>query len=271
MALGEVKNFYENQPFRGFENLSRQQSGQSLEYGSQAARYADPWMEERKKYMPQIERLVSSPGAMESSPFYQYLRDTQMNEVKASNAATGNRLSGRGLMALQDRAAGVASQAYPLLFDQYARLSGLNQSSPAAAGLSYARGAERSQDYAQLAQAAKGLGAQQKRQAQPSAPTYYAPPTTAAATASGTGLPYSGYNDAMYSGRPIDSPGQAGYINTANGLMRYMPSSQAGTGYVSSDYGSTVFGPQDDYYAQGNLDWSGFDPAAYAEQDYWGY
>src|SRR6185436_4870035 len=56
---------------------------------------------------------------------------------------------------LQDRAAGVASQAFFPLVNTYAHLSGADTGSPGAAGLAYARGSERSQDYGQQALAQK--------------------------------------------------------------------------------------------------------------------
>lgn len=226
------QNFYEDQPYQDFYNLSNLQSLQSTDYGNQAARYADPFMGERANYQERLRNLIANPGSQESSPFYKYLMDTQMNAVNAHNAATGNFRSGRGAMALQDRAAGVATQSY---FPQVAALTQLAQggASPAAAGLAYARGTERSQDYAQLAAAARAAGRQPPPQQNNQTPWWMQPtPTqTPAATPAnnGYGLPYGG----LYGGMS----GQVSY-NTPG----YTPSSNAGTGYVSTDYGKTDFG-----------------------------
>lgn len=230
MAIGQ--DFYGDSAYRDLENLSRLQSGQAYGYGVDAARYADPWMEERKKYIPELRNLVLNPGQIESSPFYKYLQETQMNQVKASNAARGLRNSGRGLMALQDRAAGVATSAYPMLFDQYALLSGLKQSSPAAAGLSYARGTERSQDYSQMAAAARGAGRgslSSNQQTAPTTPWWMQPQYQAPSPASG-GNSYSAALPYTYD--------------------TYTPSSGAGTGYVFSDYGATSFDPKGNVYEE---------------------
>lgn len=199
MAIGE--NFYADQPYQDFANLSRLQAQQSLGYGDQAARYADPFMEQRKKEIARLERLQTNPGDITSSPTYQFLRDEEMNAVNASNAARGLRNSGRGLMALQDRAAGVASKYYFPLLQNQTQLA-MGGSSPASAGASYALGTSRSQDQSQMAQAARSAGQTQQPVAQ--TPWWQQPNATSSATTptSSYGLPYSGISTGGTFGDP---------------------------------------------------------------------
>lgn len=264
-TLGQVSNVYNDDPYTDFANLSNLQSSQSIGYGQQAARYADPFMDERANYQKRLRDLIANPGSQESSPFFKYLMETQMNQVNANNAARGLTKSGRGAMALQDRAAGVATQSY---FPQVQALTQLAQggASPAAAGISYERGVRASQDQAQMAAASRAAG--QTRA--PSTPNYYTPSDTPAGQSAPApqsyGLPYS---QPTYGGS-YNTPGQAGYIDTNAGIMPYVPSSGAGTGYISSDYGTYNFGssaPGDSYYtpSSGN---AGYDPYSSGYSDF---
>jgi hypothetical protein len=153
MALGT--NFYANQDQMDAAALSRRQGNESLSRGYEAANLSDPFASQRPQYQTQLATLMYNPGQIETSPFYKYLQQTQMEGVKASNAARGFTNSGRGLMALQDRAAGVASQAYFPQAQLLSLLSGATTGSPAAAGNAFTRGSERSQDYKQQSLAQK--------------------------------------------------------------------------------------------------------------------
>jgi hypothetical protein len=205
--------------------------------GDQAAAYADPFAAERKKQIANLETLQSNPGSIETSPFYKFLMDTQLKAVGANNAARGLSQSGRGAMALQDRAAGVASQAYfPLL--QNASTLAVSGSSPASAGASYARGVSNSQDQAQMAAAARAAAQQRPPQAT-AAPS--PPANTGYGLPSGGATPYGNSNSGIYGGLS----GQVDY-NT----LGYTPSSYAGTGYESTNGNTTTFGydPYSDPY-----------------------
>lgn len=237
----------DNSAYRNFANLSQAQVGQSLNAGERAAQLSDPYAEQRKRDIESLRLLTSNPGSITTSPFYQFLRDEQLNAVQSRNAATGNFRSGRGAMALQDRAAGVATQSYfPLLNNLTQRA--ISGSSPTAAGVTYERGVRASQDQAQLAAAARAAGQQRPptpdrggiSPAQDMMNRLPAQPSYTPAGTSSFGLPYSG---------AVDDPLQAGWINTANGPMRYTPTADSGTGYVISDYGvSGVNGAASDYY-----------------------
>lgn len=237
MAFGAPDDAYND-----FYNLSRLQSGQSLGVGDRAAKLADPYAEQRKKDIDSLNLLESDPGRITTSPFFQFLADQQMNAVKANNAGRGLTRSGRGAMALQDRAAGVASQAYfPLLQNLTTRA--MSGSSPTAAGVTYERGVGRSQDQQQMGAAARAIGAsggaprssvspsQQMMDRMPvgGAPTY------APAGTSSFGMPYSG-----------------GYDANKDPMAGYTPSADAGTGYAMSEYGvQGLNGPGSQYYAFG--------------------
>lgn len=272
MANGQ--NFYDDQDFRTVGNLSQLQSGQALAYGDQAARYADPFMQERGKYQKQLSDLMENPGSFASSPAYQFSYNQGLEALNRK----GNIRSGAKLADLMKYGQGFAGQQY---FNQAKLLSDLatSGSSPESAGLSYARGAGRSQDYAQVAAAAKVIGRQQNR---------------------GGGLPSGGYsgdnmlNDALarqnaqladnqrnfgygtnsgygntgYTGGFSDSYG-SGYGNT------YFPSSMKGTGSISSDYGTYDFGsskPNDSFYTPSYDSWGAGNDWDYGGyDDYWDY
>lgn len=140
-----------------FSDLLNQQAFQSLNYGNNAANLADPFMGQRGQYQNQLSQLMKNPGDFASSPVYKFAYDQGLGALNASAAARGRLGSGNYLKDLMDYGQGKASQLY---FPQANLLAQLAQggSSPAAAGLSYARGTERSQDYRGLSAANKAAG-----------------------------------------------------------------------------------------------------------------
>ena len=189
---------YGDQPYNDFANLSNAQAGQSLNAGERAASLSDPFAEQRKREIERLRLLEENPGSITSSPFFQFLRDQQMNAVNSSNAARGLTKSGRGAMALQDRAAGVASQAYfPLL--QNASMLATSGSSPTAAGVTYERGIRASQDQAQMGAASRAAARARPSQPQQTAPVAPAPAASPAPSYNaGFGMPYSNANGYGY-------------------------------------------------------------------------
>jgi len=238
MAIGQ--DFYQNQGLTDIENLARSQSRQSLSYGDQAARYADPFMGERGKYQKQLSDLLANPGSFSSSPVYKFAYDQGLEAINRK----GSLRSGNKLAELERYGQGMAGQQY---FNQAKLLSDLavSGSSPTAAGVSYERGVGRSQDQAQLAAAARNLASKNN---QPQQQQYQQPQSTLP-TGGASGGYGGGYSQPSYSSE---------YIG------QYFPTSQSGTGYVSSDYGTYNFGSQmggDSYYtpSYSNLgDLSGF-------------
>lgn len=257
--LGQISNVYGDDPYKDFYSLSNLQSRQSLNAGDIAARYSDPYAEQRQRDIQSLRLLESNPGSIETSPFYKFLMDQQLNAVQSKNAATGQFRSGRGAMALQDRAAGVASQSYfPLLNNLTQRA--ISGSSPTAAGVTYERGVRASQDQAQMAAASRAAS----RSTAPQFPSYSPPQVQAPApVTTNYGLPYSN-TSSLYGGLS----GQVDY-NTPG----YTPSADAGTGYVLSDLGaSDVNGPGSQYYSYGSpaTDTGAFDPYASSDFGYGG-
>lgn len=250
MAIGQ--NFYADQPEQDFSNLSRLQSGQALQYGDRAAQYADPFMGERKQYQNQLSNLMANPGSFASSPTYQFAFNQGLEALNRRSAASGKTGSGNYLADLMKYGQGMASQQF---FPQANLLAGLAQggSSPAAAGLSYARGADRSQDYAQLSQMAKSAGQKQGQpQGQPQGggmnymrgfdESMKSAFPGSGYSGGGTGLPSGGYGYGMAGGMSgqVD-PWSAGYT----------PSTGAGQGYMLGNNMDAGFGG-------GNTDFYGF-------------
>lgn len=241
MAIGT--NFYGDQGLTDIEDLSRRQGKQSLIYGDQAARYADPFMGERGKYQKQLSDLLANPGSFASSPVYKFAYDQGLEALNRK----GSLRSGNKLAALEKYGQDMASQQY---FPQAKLLSDLAMggSSPAAAGLAYARGTERSQDQAQMSAAARAAGSSQAYQpaGTSSLPWYMseslwgnkgsALPTGGASGGYGAG--YGGYG------------GYTGYGGAGSG---YTPTYGAGTGYMTSDYGTTNFGSLYQPYERGGI------------------
>lgn len=242
--------------YRDFANLSRAQSSQSLSAGERAAQLSDPYAEQRKRDIENLRLLESNPGSITTSPFYQFLKEQALSAVDSKNRALGLDKSGRGAMALADRAQQVATQAYfPLLNNLTQRA--ISGSSPTAAGVTYERSIGRSQDQSQMAAAARAAGQTRPPQVSAPAPLAPTPPPAPQQYSGGYGLPYS-YG--LGSDVMPDTPG-------------YQPSANAGTGYVLSDYGaSDVNGPGSQYYSYGSpaTDYGAFDPYSSSDFGYGG-
>lgn len=140
-------------------------------------------------------------------------------------------------MALQDRAQQIASQAYFPQVQALSNLAGVNSSSPAAAGIAFTGGVNRSQDQAQMAQAARSY-----QPSSPPAPMTWpsyggvSPSPSNTAFGTSTGLPSGGY----YGGQNPSTMTNAQLQTEANsyspGGINYSGTG-AGTGYVSSSNG----------------------------------
>jgi len=252
MTIGQ--NFYGDQGLTDIEDLSRRQGKQSLLYGDQAARYADPFMGERGKYQKQLSDLLADPGGYASSPVYKFAYDQGLEALNRK----GSLRSGNKLAALEKYGQDMASQQY---FPQAKLLSDLavGGSSPGAAGLAYARGTERSQDQAQMsaaASAAKGYGGSSGGGSNAN-PWYWN-------GNQGGGNSLDSFNKQMnsiqgfadnYNSRLSSFSNNDGYALPGGGYgytgAGYAPTSQSGTGYISSDYGTYDFGSPmggDSYY-----------------------
>ena len=215
---------YYSDAYDDIYNAAKLGSTQAQFYGNEAAKVADPYgYKRRNDAADKFDALLENPGSINSSPVFKYLRQQQMAPVRAYNAAHGLGQSGRGMLALQDAAKRSSTTAFFPLLEAYGKASGaFNPLSAPAAALAL-RGSERSQDYDMMAAAARAAG-----KTPPPAPTT---PWWMQGTGSGGGgaLPSGGSTPGTY------SPG-AGWSPS------YIPSTGAGTGYMSSDYGTTTFG-----------------------------
>ena len=242
-------------PYENLAGLSQSQSGQSIGLGSSAAAMADPFAGERANYQKRLRDLIANPGGQDSSPYYKYLMDTQMAKVGASNAAGGFRNSGRGLMALQDRAAGVASQAYFPQVDALTKLA-MTGSNPGAAGQLFQEGASRSQDYAQMAAAAQGAN----KSAGGFTPNggFQQPRMMEDYSSKSTGLPTGGYFSGgdTQTGSQAQSPwGLASYQQPSSGDFFGGSGTDQSWGGPVSQYDPFAYDPNSDPYASDpNLD-----------------
>lgn len=228
MAIGQ--NFYGDSGLTDIEDLSRRQGKQSLLYGDQAARYADPFMGERGKYQKQLSDLMADPGGFASSPVYKFAYDQGLEALNRK----GSLRSGNKLAELERYGQGMAGQQY---FNQAKLLSELamSGSSPATAGAAYERGTSRSQDQMQLSAAARslgngGIGAN-------SAASNEKPWWWGGTGGNNSTLPTGGASGG-YGGGYGSTSGYSGY----GGGDGYTPTGGAGTGYMTSDYGTTNFG-----------------------------
>lgn len=250
--------------YEDIASLANLQSGQSQFAGLEGAKLADPFMNQRSAYQNQLKTLMENPGAFASSPTYKFAFDQGLDALNRRAAATGKTGSGNYLSDLMKYGQQMAGQQFFPQANLLAMLAGATTGSPAAAGLSYTGGINRSQDQQSIGAVARALRSNQtQNQLQPQ--NWMQQMNQGGS--SGTGLPSGGYSiPASYS--PYTGPG-------------YMPSADAGTGYMTSDYGATVFGnggsaysPTDIYagggdmggYDYGGYDYGGYDTGGY--QDY---
>jgi hypothetical protein len=244
MALGQIQNYYANQDQMDAARLSRRQGNEALVRGEQAANLADPFRPERGQYQKQLSTLLSNPGQLDTSPFYKYLQSTQMEAVKASNAARGFTNSGRGLMALQDRAAGVASQAYFPQAHLLSTLAGATTGSPATAGQVYARGSERSQDYGTQSLAQRNYQPPPGPAQKPWYDTPFFNNSDPMFGGKSTGLPSGGYQSSGYSDYYAPSYANANQLPADGSWLTPTDNTDELYPGYSEDYG------YDNYYGQ---------------------
>ena len=227
---------YYSDAYDDIYNAAKLGSTQAQFYGNEAAKVADPYgYKRRNDAADKFDALLENPGSINSSPVFKYLRQQQMAPVRAYNAAHGLGQSGRGMLALQDAAKRSSTTAFFPLLEAYGKASGaFNPLSTSAAALAL-RGYDRSQDYDMTAAAAKGAAGSSAPS--PALPWWMQGTSSFGSGSSGsTGMPSGG------------STPYSGYSGPS-----YIPSSGAGTGYMTSDYGAAVFGGGGSAYAPTNM------------------
>lgn len=146
--------------YEDIAGLNNLQSAQSQFAGQQGAQLADPFASQRGQYQNQLSTLLSNPGSIESSPLFQFSYQKGLDALNNHLAGTGQFNSGNALRAASDYNAGAITNQFFPQANLLATLSGATTGSPAAAGMSYVGGINRSQDQRSMAQAAKNFGAQ---------------------------------------------------------------------------------------------------------------
>jgi hypothetical protein len=92
---------------------------------------ADPFNKERASYITKLRDLINNPASVANNGAYKWSFDQGQKALQAQQAATGNRLSGRGAVEAVNYGQGAASQQFFKLAELFAGLSGGNQN-PAA-------------------------------------------------------------------------------------------------------------------------------------------
>jgi hypothetical protein len=94
---------------------------------------ADPFNAERANYITQLRNLIANPASLANNGAYKWSFDQGQKALQAQQAATGNRLSGRGALEAINYGQGAASQQFFKLADLLSGLSGANQNPAAGA------------------------------------------------------------------------------------------------------------------------------------------
>jgi hypothetical protein len=272
MAIGS--NFYGEGD--EINNLFRSQANQSINAGYNAADLADPFRNERKGYQNSLRSLMANPGEFSSSPVYKFAYDQGLNALQRK----GSVRSGNKLAALMKYGQDAASQLYFPQANLLSTLSGATTGSPAAAGLAVSGAFNRSQDQRQMGTAAGmyGGGGGAKAAGGGGVPWYM------------QGMPGLDPSAGPMGGGSLPTGGASGGYGVGYGYTPsydyggmgggYTPSSAAGTGYMTSDYGTTNFGGYDGYTPSYGGDYGGgydvgYDPyglSGYSDYgDYSGY
>jgi hypothetical protein len=242
MAIG--RNFYGDGD--EINNLFRSQANQSINAGYNAADLADPFRGERKGYQNSLRSLMANPGEFSSSPVYKFAYDQGLNALQRK----GSIRSGNKLAELMKYGQGMASQMY---FPQANLLSNLamSGSNPGAAAAAVSGAFNRSQDQRQMGTAAGmyGGGGGAKASGGGGVPWYMQGMPgldPSAGTMGGGSLPTGGASGGFGGGYGYTPSYDYGGMGGG-----YTPSSAAGTGFMTSDYGTTNFGGYDGGYDGG--------------------
>lgn len=254
-------------PFYGpgdqFSKLSNQQANQSIGVGLEAARMSDPFAPERGAYQNQLRTLMSNPGEMTTSPYYQFALNQGLNSLQRK----GTVRSGNKLAELVKFGEGIASQGYFQQANLLKDLSGATTGSPAAAGAAYSGAYGRSQDQRQQAASQKAYQGQQGYPSYGGDSEITNPVYASGYDSHGIyrgGPSTGGYSSGGYSGGYSGAPSGGGFGLGYDAL----PSG----GYDDYSYGDSYSGYSPvDYGGGGYDDYSGYDSGGYADYGYEDY
>jgi len=214
-----------------FYNLPNRQANAAMSMGERVSQLGDPAQAYRPSWAKMLDETIKGQGSFSSSPAYQFAYNQGLEAVNRKYAKDLG--SGARGQALQDYGMGAASQLRGAEIDRLTRLSG----SPGAAASAMARLYQDAWDRQQMALANKNQVQNPRQQA----------PVQQGQSSMNTMMDM--YNRMNTGGGSGGAPiGGASYAGGSGG---YTPVSSAGTGYMSSDYGTYDFGtpaPNDSFY-----------------------
>jgi hypothetical protein len=103
---------------------ARKSMEQGIEVGREAGQLADPFQEYRPGYAAQLNDILQGKRDFRTDPGYRFVYDEAMQGTRRQMAAGGYQNSGNMYTALQNRAAGLASQQYGSIMDRLTNLAG---------------------------------------------------------------------------------------------------------------------------------------------------
>lgn len=229
-TFGVMGNFNGGSNDSEFADLPRRQANAAMSMGERVAALGDPAQAYRPEWAKMLDETIRGQGSFSSSPAYQFAYNQGLEAVNRKYAKDLG--SGARGQALQDYGIGASSQLRNAEIDRLTRLTG----SPGATANAMARMYQDAWDRQQMALANKNQ-VQNPRQNAPVQQQGQSSMNTlmdmySRMNAGGGSTPASGSSYADYGGN-------------------YTPVSSAGTGYMSSDYGTYDFGtsrPGDSFY-----------------------
>lgn len=110
---------------------------QLRDVADESAAMADPFAQYRGGLAERLNAMITGERSVETDPSYQFVFDEAMRGTERKLSAQGYGESGNILAALQERAAGLASQQYGSIIDRLQSLSGASPSAPQTAASIY--------------------------------------------------------------------------------------------------------------------------------------
>ncbi len=110
---------------------------QILPYAEKTKDQIDPYAEYRQEMADTLYGYVTGKKSISTDPGYQFTMQQAMQETNRAASAKGFNRSGNVMVAMQDRAANVASQQYGSIIDRLTNLAGASSQNAISAGQQY--------------------------------------------------------------------------------------------------------------------------------------
>lgn len=114
---GDLLNF-------GMSTYANTQSQDALQEGFEQQ---NPWSKNQDAMGQKLMALLNDPSSIRDTPGYQFKLDQGTDAMRAQQAASGNRYSGRAMEEAAQFGTGLADQMYNQEMDRYAKLAGAYQ------------------------------------------------------------------------------------------------------------------------------------------------